>query len=251
MSAGKADDERLDGEHRRPAERQIEADGEPVEAARQEQFQRRAGERGDPDRDRQRHHRERGARLGEERGVGAADHEVDRGVVEAAQDRLGRRRRGHVVGAGEAEQQEEAGGVDRHRETVADRPAGRHLLEQNGKADDARDDRRRMHHGVGDQFAVAVAAMGARRRVGRGQGQTPGGPCSIVPRRRGGRKTVQSEWSSRAPPTRQRRRAAHSEEWRPALGNAEVGKAQLRGSAGGVSPCESGPAGRWRRSAMN
>ena len=102
-----------------------------------------------------------------------SDHQIDRGVVEPPQDRFGVRRRRDVVGAGEAEKQKEARGVDRHREPVADGASQRDLLEQHGEADHARDDRDRVHRRVGDDLAVAILpAVFGESGVDKGQLRT-------------------------------------------------------------------------------
>src|SRR6266403_761701 len=80
-----------------PTHRQIEADGEPVETARQHQFEHDPDNRHAPHADQERDGEDAILQLRDERRIGRRDQHIDRRMIEAAQHPLGTRHWPQIV----------------------------------------------------------------------------------------------------------------------------------------------------------
>jgi hypothetical protein len=104
--------QRGEGDAACPAEDEVGRNRQPVEPAREQQFESGAGESSQPDEARQANGPGAAEAESREGRVGARDHQEDAGLVELAQPLLSRRLRREVVGAGTAQHDEEAERVE-------------------------------------------------------------------------------------------------------------------------------------------
>src|SRR6266540_1786900 len=91
------------GDHAAPAQNEAERDRQPIEPAREKKLQRDADGRGGPYPDEQAHGSKAVLQLNQKWRVGAGDQQVDRGMIEAAQQPFPRRYRPEIIGGGKTE----------------------------------------------------------------------------------------------------------------------------------------------------
>src|SRR5260221_5451786 len=142
-----------------PADRQIDADEEPIVAAEEQQLEHDPDDRQSPD-PLEQPEAERTVKAGREGRVGTGDQQEDGGVVEIAQQAAAPRRLQHVVEIGKERAEHEADAVD---EAGAGAMAGAAGKRENDEADEraAAEGKRR-----GQDGAVDEARQPDRKRLG-------------------------------------------------------------------------------------
>ena len=158
--------------HAAPAHRQIKADRQPVEAARQRQLEHDADDRHAPHPDQQRDREDAVLQFHDERRVGRRDQQIDRRMIEAAQHPFGARHRPEIIGRRQHQHRQQARDIDRHHGDIERGGIDRGQHDQHGGGDQAETDADDMHDAVGDQLgAVVVPAHGVGRRMDGGRGE--------------------------------------------------------------------------------
>ena len=155
LELGRTDVSESIGSDAAPTKQQAKHDGQAIEPPGKRELQGHADDGAQPDADAETCRSQNVFHLRQEWRVGCGDQQIDRGVIEATQNPLGRRDRPHIIGRRECEHRDEADDVDQDRRDVDPLHLDRHRDDRNG-ADEAQTDADRMHDAVGDDFSAFV-----------------------------------------------------------------------------------------------
>ena len=133
-------------------------DGQAIESPGQCELQRHADDGAQPHADAETCRSQSVFHLRQERGVGSGDQQVNRGVVEAAQNPLGGGNRPHIVGSREREHRYEADDVDQDWRDFDPFRLDRNCYDRDG-ADEPQTDADHMHGTIGDDLSVVVVPV--------------------------------------------------------------------------------------------